>query len=114
MEGPSMTTVDEVAKWLSALETLVEGLASRFFRDAGRRRALTYLRGLLAPVERKNGWQLAEAAGDPSPAAMQDFLTRTVGMPMAWATICGPYVVKNPGQQCSLRWGVAARRHWRR
>src|SRR5918998_553744 len=32
--------------------------------------------GLLAPVERKNGWQLAEAAGDPTPDGMQDFLAR--------------------------------------
>jgi SRSO17 transposase len=30
----------------------------------------------LAPVERKNGWQLAEAAGDATPDGMQDFLAR--------------------------------------
>ncbi len=35
-----------------------------------------YLRGLLSPVERKNGWQLAEAAGDATPDGMQDFLSR--------------------------------------
>jgi hypothetical protein len=34
------------------------------------------LRGLLAPVERKNGWQLAEAAGDTTPDGVQDFLSR--------------------------------------
>src|SRR3954464_3606000 len=72
-----MTTLVEVEGWAGALEKLVGGLASRFFREAGVRRALSYLRGLLAPLERKNGWQLAEAAGDVSPAAMQDFLTRT-------------------------------------
>lgn len=33
-------------------------------------------RGLLAPVERKNGWQLAEAAGDASPDGVQEFLSR--------------------------------------
>jgi SRSO17 transposase len=31
---------------------------------------------LLAPLERKNGWQLAEAAGDASPDSVQDFLSR--------------------------------------
>src|SRR4051812_20888285 len=72
-----MTTLVEVEGWAGALEKLVGGLASRFFREVGVRRALSYLRGLLAPLERKNGWQLAEAAGDVSPAAMQDFLTRT-------------------------------------
>jgi SRSO17 transposase len=41
-----------------------------------RRRAGAYLRGLLAPVERKNGWQLAEAAGEARPDGMQGFLAR--------------------------------------
>jgi len=31
---------------------------------------------LLAPVERKNGWQLAEAVGDATPDGVQDFLAR--------------------------------------
>jgi len=34
------------------------------------------VRGLLAPVERKNGWQLAEAAGDRTPDGVQEFLSR--------------------------------------
>lgn len=38
---------------------------------------MRYVQGLLAPLERKTGWQLAEALGDSSPAAMQDFLGRT-------------------------------------
>jgi hypothetical protein len=59
-----MTTLVKVDGWAGALEKLVEGLASRFYREAGVRRALSSLRGLLAPLERKNGWQLAEAAGD--------------------------------------------------
>lgn len=33
-----------------------------------------YLRGLLAEVERKNGWTLAEAAGDAGPEGMQRLL----------------------------------------
>jgi SRSO17 transposase len=34
------------------------------------------LRGPLAPLERKNGWQLAEAVGDATPDGVQDFLSR--------------------------------------
>ncbi len=34
--------------------------------------------GLLAPVERKSGWQLAEAAGDATPVRVQHFLSRAV------------------------------------
>ncbi len=41
-----------------------------------RRRARAYLRGLIAPLGRNNGWQLAEAAGDRTPDAVQDFLAR--------------------------------------
>jgi SRSO17 transposase len=71
-----MIGMAEAAEWSDALEGLVGGLRS-FYSAAGRQRALRYLRGLLAPLERKNGWQLAEAAADSSPAAMQDFLART-------------------------------------
>jgi SRSO17 transposase len=40
------------------------------------RRARAYLQGLLAPLKRKNGWHLAEAAGDMTPDGVQDFLAR--------------------------------------
>ena len=37
-----------------------------------------YLRGLLSPVERKNGWQLAEQAGDATPYGVQHLLSTYV------------------------------------
>jgi SRSO17 transposase len=55
---------------------LAHRIAPRFGRAEPRRRALAYLRGLLAPLGRKNGWQLAEAAGDATPDGVQDFLSR--------------------------------------
>ena len=94
-----MTTLVEVEEWAGALEQLVAGLASRFYREAGVRRALSYLRGLLAPLERKNGWQLAEAAGDVSPAAMQDFLTRTRWDAEAVRDDLQDYVVEHLGDE---------------
>ena len=36
---------------------------------------MDYLRGLLIPVERKNGWQLAEQAGDATPDGVQRLLS---------------------------------------
>jgi len=54
----------------------MERIGARFGRVELRWRAQAYLRGLLAPLERKNGWQLAEAAGDRAPDGMQDFLGR--------------------------------------
>jgi SRSO17 transposase len=76
MEGFAMTALEDTATWAAELERLGARLAPRFTRVEPRRRLLAYLRGLLAPVERKNGWQLAEVAGDATPDGLQDFLSR--------------------------------------
>ena len=68
--------VAQVEGWAAELEGLCERIAPRFGRVEVRRRAGAFLRGLLAGVERKNGWQLAEAAGDRTPDGMRDFLGR--------------------------------------
>jgi SRSO17 transposase len=76
MEGMAMVAMDEAADWAGGLDALVERIAPRFCRIEARRRARAYLAGLLCPVERKNGWQLAEHAGDRTPDGVQDFLAR--------------------------------------
>ena len=53
--------------WAGQLDEVVTRIAPRFSRIEPRRRARAYLQGLLAPLERKNGWHLAEAAGDARP-----------------------------------------------
>ena len=63
--------VAEVARWAKGIEGVHECIAGRFRRPEPRRRVLDYLRGLLSPVERKNGWQLAEQAGDATPYGVQ-------------------------------------------
>ena len=63
-----------IAAWVAGFEDMFALVAGRFGRVEARRRARGYLRGLLAPVERKNGWQLAEAAGDAVPDGMQRLL----------------------------------------
>ena len=52
----------------------MELIAGRFRRVEPRRRVGAYLRGLLAGLERKNGWTLAEHAGAGSPDGMQRLL----------------------------------------
>ena len=66
--------VAEVARWADGIERAHECIAGRFRRPEPRRRALAYLRGLLSPVERKNGWQLAEQAGNATPDGVQRLL----------------------------------------
>ena len=52
--------------------------APYFFRAEVRERSRRYLRALLAPVERKNGWQLAEAMGEADPNGAQRLLYAAV------------------------------------
>ena len=67
--------VAEVARWADGIEQVYRYVGRRFRRPEPRRRALEYLRGLLSPVERKNGWQLAERAGDDTPYGVQRLLS---------------------------------------
>ena len=66
--------VAEVTRWAEGIDRVHECIAGRFRRPEPRRRALDYLKGLLSPVERKNGWQLAERAGDATPDGVQRLL----------------------------------------
>src|SRR4051812_29189787 len=75
-EVPSMTDVNEAEGWAKGLDELAGGVAPGVGGGGPRRRLLAHPRGLLAPSGRKDGWQLAEAAGDRAPDGMRDFLSR--------------------------------------
>src|SRR5687768_8902053 len=66
--------VAEVQDWAASLEEVHARIAGAFVRAEPRARVLAYLRGLLGQLERKNGWTLAEAAGEVSPDGMQRLL----------------------------------------
>ena len=66
--------MDLVAGWVAGLDDVMARIAGRFGRVEPRRRARGYLRGLLSPLARKNGWTLAEPAGDGTPDGMQRLL----------------------------------------
>ena len=58
------------------LDVVHERIAGRFARAEPRARVRRYVSGLVAGLERKNGWTLAEHAGDLSPDGMQRLLRR--------------------------------------
>jgi SRSO17 transposase len=58
------------------VETAEGLLRPRFRRPEAYRHAVEYLRGLIADIERKNGWQLAEYAGYAHPRGIQRVLDR--------------------------------------
>ncbi len=74
MSGPP--TSADVHDWAEELDAVGDRLAGYFSRSEPRRRAIAYLRGLLSDAERKNGWQLAEQAGDETPHGVQHLLGR--------------------------------------
>ena len=67
--------VDDVVGWEEDLHRVAERIGVRFGRVEPRRRVLGYLQGLLSPIDRKNGWQLAEWLGDSRPDGVQRVLT---------------------------------------
>ena len=71
--------LDEVAAWAKGLDEMHARIAERFGRPEPQQRAPAYLEGLLSPIERKNGWQLAEHAGDRTPDGMQRLLATYQG-----------------------------------
>ena len=66
--------LEEALDWEAGLQALHARIALRFSRSESRQRVLAYLKGLLGSVERKNGWQLAEYAGDATPDGVQRLL----------------------------------------
>ncbi|MEW1721594.1 IS701 family transposase [Streptomyces sp. NPDC093109] len=61
-------------QWDLELDDLFVTIGHRFGRVELRRRMRDYVRGLLAPVARKNSWQLAEQAGHSTPDGLQHLL----------------------------------------
>jgi SRSO17 transposase len=64
----------QITHWQDDLATLQARIAPRFVRPEVRARAGKFLAGLLDPVERRNGWQVAEQLGERSPDGVQRLL----------------------------------------
>jgi hypothetical protein len=58
------------------LNRVHERIAGRFTRAEPRARVRSYVSGLAAGLQRKNGWTRAEQAGEVSPDGMQRLLRR--------------------------------------
>ncbi|WP_346137018.1 IS701 family transposase, partial [Streptomyces carpaticus] len=67
--------------WSAELEEMLVRVGHPFGRVDLRRRMRAYVRGLLGPVGRKNGWQLAEYMGHSTPSGLQHLLSRACWNP---------------------------------
>jgi SRSO17 transposase len=89
--------IEEVQEWAAGLGALHARIVGRFVRAEPRRRVLAYLRGLLGNVGRKNGWQLAEHAGEATPDGMQRLLATAGWDPDVVRDDLRAYVVEHLG-----------------
>ncbi len=71
-------------------------------RQEARERIGVYLRVLLSPVERKNGWQVAEEAGEATPYAMQHLLDRAKWDPDGVRDELRSYVRETLGDEAAV------------
>ena len=66
----------DVDRWHEAFGEVIDRIAPRFARYEPLRHAAGLMRGLLAGLERKNCWTIAEHRGHASPDALQHLLAR--------------------------------------
>lgn len=66
----------EPARWRRTIDLVIDSFAGRFARVEPRRAAADFVTGLLADLQIKTCWQLAEQAGHARPDAMQRLLHR--------------------------------------
>jgi SRSO17 transposase len=92
-----MLELDTVREWILWMTEVERRMGSRFPRRDLRRRVRASLRGLLSPVGRKNGWQLAEVNGDSTPYGVQHLLGRARWEAEAVRDDLRPYVIEHLG-----------------
>jgi SRSO17 transposase len=92
-----MVASPEVGGWRAELDGLLARFGRLFARAEPRRQAGRYLEGLLGPVERKNGWQLAEAIGDARPWRTQRVLSHVLWDEEAARDLCRDHAVERLG-----------------
>jgi SRSO17 transposase len=90
-------TQRQVNRWADDVAAVGQRIGGRFTRSEPRRRALGYLRGLLSATERKNGWQLAEHLGAPTPDGVQHLRARADGDAAAVRDDLTRYVAEHLG-----------------
>ncbi len=85
----------DIEAWEASLEGLFSRVTECFRSDESATQARRYLTGLLSGVERKNGWTLAEHAGDPAPHKMQRLLNSYAWNADMMRNVIRSYILEN-------------------
>ena len=94
--------VGRIVGWRDGLAAVHARIAPRFRRPEARRRAGRYLAGLLAPVERRNGCQLAEQIGERTSDGVQRLLRNARWDADAVRDALRPYFVEQLGDASAV------------
>ena len=97
MEGSRAGAADAHAAWPESFNEMFAEVAGVFSNAHVRRRGRAYVLGLLSQTERKNSWQLAEFAGEPSPDGMQRLLNFSPWDEDACRDAIARYVMRSMG-----------------
>jgi SRSO17 transposase len=73
------TTMDAAQRWADGRQAVTDRIGPCVRRAAPRQRAAAYIQGRLRPLDRQNGWQLAEHTGDEAPYGVPHRLGRAGG-----------------------------------
>ena len=85
--------------WQRAFDTLTNRTGQHLPRVELREHAKAYLQALLSPIERKNGWQMAEGLGHQTPYKLQHLLGRSRWEADALRDEVRDYVAEHMGQE---------------
>lgn len=69
-----VVSITDLEGWSAEFDEVLGRVSSLFVHPSSRRHAEQYVRGLLSPIARKNGWTIAEYVGEKEPKALQRFL----------------------------------------
>ena len=93
-----------ISQSAQTLAELVVRIGSHFRRAEVRKRVGRYLQGLLASVERKNGWQMAEELGEANAHGVQRLLEEADWDEEAVRDELRTYVIEQLGEQGGSWW----------
>ena len=89
----------DLERWESELEGLFARLRPLFYRTESKKHAQQYVRGLLSPLARKNGWTIAEHVGEPEPTPLQRFLNLSPWDPDALLALNREYAMEQLAEE---------------
>ena len=70
-------TPEDLEEWDREFDGVLTMIRPLFHRPQSRKHAESYLRGLLAPLEKKNSWTIFRYIGESEPKRLQRFLNLT-------------------------------------